>query len=98
MNDKWILRDGIPERSTDALEWAGWFETADRTVARTEMGDVLVSTVFLGLDHSFGKGVPILWETLVFGGKLDGEMDRYTTREAAEKGHARMVSRVKEEQ
>lgn len=56
---------------------------------------VRVSTVFLGLDHNFrAAGPPILWETLVFGGVLDGEMRRYASREAALLGHQEMCARV----
>ena len=52
--------------------------------------------VFLGLDHSFGSGPPLLFETMVFGGPLDEEMDRYTTWDEAEAGHKAMVKRVQE--
>jgi hypothetical protein len=49
----------------------------------------------LGLDHNFSEnGPPILYETMVFGGALDGEQDRYCTREEAVSGHALMVKRV----
>jgi hypothetical protein len=43
------------------------------------------------------KGNPVvLWETMVFGGKLDQEQDRCSgSREQAEAMHARMVERVK---
>ena len=68
----------------------------NRTVAKDKIGDVEISTVFLGLDHQFGKGRPLLFETMVFGGELDQEMDRYSTYEEAEKGHKFMVKRVKE--
>lgn len=55
-----------------------------------------MSTVFLGLDHSHtSKGLPVLWETMVFGGPLDQEMDRYTSREDAVEGHEAMVKRVR---
>lgn len=55
-----------------------------------------VSTVFLGIDHNFSReGDPILFETLVFGGPLDGEMTRYCTYAEAEKGHAEMVSQAR---
>jgi hypothetical protein len=57
-------------------------------------GAVEVSTVFLVHDHAFGGGPPVLWETLVFGGPLDGACDRYTSREAAVAGHAVMCARV----
>jgi hypothetical protein len=52
--------------------------------------------VFLGLDHSFRQGPPILWETMVFGGPLDGEMMRYTSRAEAFDGHQEMCRRVRE--
>ena len=39
-------------------------------------------------------GRPILYETMVFGGVLDQECERYYTRAEAIKGHAAMVARV----
>lgn len=91
---------GEPTACADVLRWAEWFETADRHVAMTKIGDdVRVSTVFLGLDHNFGaKGRPILWETLVFGGTHDGDCYRYETRLQAQRGHDEMCARVREEQ
>lgn len=50
----------------DMLAWARWMETADRTVAVTDNGVILVSTVFLGIDHSFLGPKPILFETMTF--------------------------------
>jgi hypothetical protein len=97
--DKYILNGHRPISEPDLMKWARWFETADRHVARTMIGDVRVSTVFLGLDHSFDpKGPPLLFETMVFGGPLDGEQDRYSTWQEAEKGHAAIVKRAKEAQ
>lgn len=69
---------------------------SDRRVARDEIGEATVSTVFLTLDHNFGDGPPVLFETLVFGGPLDQEMRRYCTWDEAVSGHARMVARVRE--
>ena len=51
--------------------------------------------VFLGLDHQYGEGPPVLFETMVFGGELDQEQVRYHTWEEAAAGHAAMVERVK---
>ena len=49
-------------------------------------GIIRISTVFLG--HNFlGKREPILFETMVFGGKYDEEQERYTTWKKAEAGH-----------
>ena len=96
MTDKYILRDKTPVPEPDLLAWGRWLEKGDRIVAKTEVGDTKISTVFLGLDHSFsGDGPPILFETMVFGVPLDGEMNRYATWDEAEKGHAVMVERVK---
>lgn len=53
----------------DPMAWARWFERGvdQRRVASEDIGDYFVSTVFLGLDHSFGRGeLPILFETMVF--------------------------------
>ena len=71
MSDKYILKDHVPVLEDDLLKWGRWFETADRTVARTRIKNIEISTVFLGLDHAFGQGNPLLFETMVFGGKLN---------------------------
>lgn len=93
---RYILDEkGNPKEEPDLMKWAEWFEAADRFVAKTKTWGSEVSTVFIGLDHSFGMGVPLLYETMVFGGKLDGEMNRYATKEEAEAGHKEMVERVK---
>lgn len=94
MSDKYIL-DGHEVKECDLMTWAKCFGTADRKVARETIGDSDISTVFLGLDYSVGEGPPILFETLVFGGKLDGEMDRYPTWDKAISGHNSMIERVK---
>ena len=56
-----------------------------------------VSTVFLGIDHNFwGKGKPLIFETMVFPNKIDLDeldMDRYSTWGEAEKGHKKMVKK-----
>lgn len=78
----------------DLLEWAVAFEKMDRRVAQTSINGANVSTVFLGLNHGFG-GEPLWFETMVFGGLLDGEADRYATWDEAERGHAQMVERVR---
>lgn len=57
-----------------------------------------ISTVFLGLDHSFGDGPPMLFETMIFGGSLDGEQERYSTWDEAEAGHKRWVEKVRSKQ
>jgi len=94
MNDYYIL-DGKTVITCNLLEWAEWLKNADRTVKKTKIGEIKISTVFLGLDHNYSdEGPPLLFETLVFGGPLDGEMNRYWTWEQAEEGHREMVESV----
>ncbi len=51
----------------DVLDFARWFETAERRVRVSQVGPYCVSTVFLGLDHRFGgNGPPVLFETMVY--------------------------------
>lgn len=90
----WILRDRKPVAAGSLTEWAAWFEqfdnrrVADDSIEQPEHDPVRVSTVFLGIDHNFGgAGPPLLFETLVFGGPLDGETYRYATWDQAEAGH-----------
>lgn len=68
----------------------------NRRVASTTLPDgKLVSTVWLGLDHSFGDGPPLIFETMVFprGSLSDLECVRYATEEEAIKGHQAVVDR-----
>ena len=101
--NKYILDEsGNPVLEPDILKWAKWFEsTFDgeyvRRVAITDIGEeVSIITSFLALDHQWGDGSPLLYETMVFGGKLNGEQDRYSTKEEAVSGHERIVQLVKE--
>ena len=98
MSGKYILRDKRPEQVFDLMEWARAMQNVDRQVARTEVGDVTISTVFLGLDHDFtGFGPPILFETMIFGGEHDQYQDRYSSWSEAEAGHLRAVAIAKGE-
>lgn len=70
-------KQAIPVK--DSTAWAARFERKNRFVAGTEcrqsnrlawlLGlrpDYRVSTVFLGIDHNWGEGPPLLFETMVF--------------------------------
>ena len=101
MNGRYILEGHTPVEEPDLLKWGRWLETADRHVADTEHELFRVSTVFLGLDHQFGRGPPILFETMVFTPTGDRfpeslECHRYATWEDAELGHAATVRRMLE--
>jgi hypothetical protein len=81
----------------DHATWMRELRITDRHVATwaDHDRDVYVSTVFLAINHNFHSGPPLLFETMVFGGRLDGEQDRYSTWEEALLGHDSMVGRVK---
>jgi hypothetical protein len=95
MTDTYILNGHEPVPCDDLAWWAWWFGTADRQVRDTARDDVRVSTVFLGLDHSFfGHGPPMLFETMVFVNGSSVDCERYATWDEAEAGHARWVMQV----
>ena len=100
---KFILDEhGIPRKEKSVMKWVTWYErsceTGERSVALTKLEGCDVSTVFLGLDHGFGSEIPIVWETMVFGGPLDREMWRCGgTREQAEAQHESVVALVEKE-
>lgn len=92
-------RDGKP------LSAKAWAETGKGDYHRVA-ADVLpngywVSTVWLGLDHSFGEGEPLIFETMVFPCDAEGRVtdwgdkdcERYSTEAAAKAGHAAMVAK-----
>lgn len=93
--------DGQP---MDQGKWIQKFEDSDgRVVAQEHVGEFWVSTVWLGLDHSFsGNGPPLIFETMVFPAKDDevtnwGELfgDRYSTKDAALQGHERVAEALR---
>jgi len=95
---KYILDGHTPVLVKNVVEWAKSFEIENRRVAETVLPDgVRVSTVFLGLDHNYGDGEPILFETMIFGGGHNHYQERYTSWEKAEEGHKQAVELAKKE-
>lgn len=77
-----------------------YFEPIDRNEGRRENEKRFVSTVLLSIDHGHGAYgmMPIIFETMTFGfdreDDWDGYQDRYTNREASERGHAKAVAQI----
>lgn len=91
----YILKDFKP-MAVDLFTWAKWIEKINnKRIAHTDVGPVSISTVFLGIDHRFGEGPPLLFESMIFGGPANHEMARYSTFKEAEEGHERMVEAVR---
>ena len=90
-NNHYILNGKKPVKC-DLHTWAKWFESSNRHVRSTKFFGIHVSTVFLGLNHNYGPGDPLLFETMIFGGKMDQEyQDRYATWNRAVWGHRKAL-------
>ncbi len=97
MLQKWKLDGKRVVRCDDMHEWAMWYQTANRRVAQTDIDGLFhVSTVFLGIDHGWGEGDPLFFETMVFSKNEtaeDHDCQRYFTWEEAEAGHQAVVEK-----
>lgn len=78
------------------------FNWETRFDLKTHVGDYLVSTVDLGINHSFNE-IPLYYETMIFK-VIDGKTnfndlycDRYTTEEQARVGHEKAIKYVRNE-
>lgn len=94
---EWYGRDGQP--IPELMVWARKLADYDyKRVAEDTLEDGRwVSTVWLGLDHSFGSGPPLIFETMVFNSKGGDEnyCERYSTEAEAVAGHQRVVDALK---
>ena len=87
------------EPVADLIEWAMWYQTADRRVEHDQVGETFVLTDFMGLDLRFLEhaGPPVVFETYVSGGRFSGYVDRYRTWNEAVAGHAKALAMVRGE-
>ncbi|HEX3445807.1 MAG TPA: hypothetical protein VHS80_13910 [Chthoniobacterales bacterium] len=92
----------------DLITWAMWFEKSrQRIIEQDQIGDLWVSTIFIGLNHQYGRGPPLWFETMVFHEPeyepgLDrmirpeaGYCERYTTIQEARAGHAAAIEWIR---
>ena len=101
MPSLWYVLEGHEPRKVNALEYALWRERHPDAwrVGGDRLDDgTSVSTVFLGLDHGWADGGPLLFETMVFGrtDRWDGFCWRYATWDEAAAGHAAVLKRLRE--
>ena len=98
-------------KESGLIRWGSWMLNADRMVKKERVMGFEVSTVFLGIDHQFVNGPPLVFQTTVFipwdkpiqknGITITREEAdefgpwRYSTWEKAEEGHAEMVRLVR---
>jgi hypothetical protein len=99
---KYILDEHKNVIPATLLEWAEYLEShhKERIVAKDKIDGHMVSTVFLGLDHSniCNAGKLEIFETMIFGKNSGAEeyCDRYATWAEAEEGHRRAIQWVKD--
>lgn len=96
-------------RPLDMTEWAEKHADKDYLiVAQHWVRGWMVSTVWLGLDHGFGMShAPVIFETMIFppgdedprtsvAAEFDEYQERYPTEQAAQAGHDRALSFMRE--
>lgn len=90
-------RDGTPYPDGDEglFEWAKDIESREKQIVRQETlpNGYFVSTVWLGLNHQWSEGPPLIFETMVFlpNSHSDDYCERYSTEDEALAGHVRAV-------
>jgi len=94
-SEPWITLDRQKMLDREAARVELGLRPHDIEQLRTHYARIMVSTVFLGLDHRWDSGPPLLFESMCFNGPLDEAQERYTTWEQAKKGHSEMVEAVK---
>lgn len=97
MTGAWYTLDehGSPVPASGLEEWVAWAAEHGRHIAYDVVGDTAVSTIFLGIDHSFGFGEPLLFETMITGGACHGHQERHARRIDAIAAHAAAVARAR---
>jgi hypothetical protein len=87
--------DHTVERMDDIVEWERRYGLDERVIARDVIGKVLITTQFLGLEIGENRqGKPLLFESLVMKGPLDGTKQHYANYADAMVGHGALLLRV----
>jgi len=94
MSDHYFLNPDHTYRKCSLMEWGKQLQTMDRQVADDNFNDCRVSTVWLGTDHNYWGGPPLVFETMIFKEGSDIYCERYTTWQEAEEGHQKAIQWV----
>lgn len=92
----YYLKGKKPIATNSVFIWGREYEK-NRFVDQTMVGNIRISTVFLGINHRFFNAdtlPPILFETMIFGGVFNEYQERFETWEQAENGHKKAVEMV----
>ena len=89
----YILKGDEPVAVTDEDVWIRFMAEENRKIRVTECGPLVVSTVFMAIDHAL-EGRPELFETMVFVDGEGGEFLRCFTYHEALEQHKKMCLAV----
>lgn len=90
-------RDGTPYEGTreeQILAWGHDFKDMSIKIVKQDTlpNGLFISTVWLGLDHSWGSGPPLIFESMVFNNNFNElDMRRYSAENEALAGHCELV-------
>lgn len=94
---EYYTRSGKPLTFEQWLERTKAGDRDERRVAETTLENgYWVSTVYMGLNHQYGDGPPLIFECMVFSkkrGVSDLDCDRYSTEAEAKAGHEAMCAK-----
>ncbi len=92
------LEGQTPVAVDSFIEWSLWIMSASTTVMINELKGSIVSTRFVGIDLNPGSSnslsQPMIFETLVMGGAMDGKRNFYPTWDEAIQGHLKICTQV----
>jgi hypothetical protein len=99
MGRYYILRNDEVVEESDHAVWSEWFESTYQDVAeiaQTATAHSTVLTRFLAVNLTLAQDQPpLLFETKVEGGWLEGQGEKYSSLEAARTGHDAWVEKVR---
>ena len=92
------LEGQTPVAVESFMEWSLWLMSAQTTVMINELKNSIILTKFVGIDLNPGScnsgSKPMVFETLVIGGALDGKKNFYPTWDEAIQGHLKICTQV----
>lgn len=101
--DNFILDENNNAIPANLMEWGEFFNNTKRRIVNCEkINGMLISTIFVGIDHNFywddEEYKPHIFETMVFkeGSYLENYCERCSTWQEAEECHKKAVQWVKD--
>jgi hypothetical protein len=89
----WYIETGDGEYKKLATEEVVEYAKKHKVVQQDNVGELFISTVWLGLDHGWGKGEPLIYETMIFNADFEELFCmRYSRWNKAINIHVRVVA------